>query len=259
MSNDKIYNVVAIQLYNVKENDTPFAIYKFMAQCFEKSVKKYLKDVDEIIIFGNDINTMNEMFADVPTKLYEIYKRKKCNLLFAGCDQLFIKPTEIFGKYDCFSLFWCEKLIGNNLKNDKFYPLYYNNEYSFEVPGKPYIFMNGPGYFPHNMDEDVWKKCFSHLNLWNFFDKKYKNDSFKKNWGWDMSIYSIMLYSQKQIIDKNVEELIDPLIGFQYPLKDIIYNKYKINPEDAKLIHFHSTRKKFDIFIDFYRKYVSDD
>lgn len=240
-------NIVAIQLYNVKGNGK-YNTYKMMGDWALESMKKYVKDADEVRFFGKEVKNVDEMFIDVFYELYKMNKEEGANIIFSTCDILAIKPVEMFGKWNYMKLFWGAR-IKQGLAEDKYYPAHYLKNFTDTCPGKPFQFMNGPIYFPHNLDKKVWDLCFDLLKNWKW----------KKEWGWDMSIYNMMFYSQEKVQKTKVDDLLDPLIGYQnvkwYNFQDMARNR-KITPEKAIMIHFHETRGSSHHMKKFYEKYV---
>ena len=78
--------------------------YARMQEMLVESAHKYLKDLDEVIIDTNIVPHEQYMFKDHMRILDMRHHREPCNILYCDLDVMFIRPVEIFGKYDHFCM-----------------------------------------------------------------------------------------------------------------------------------------------------------
>lgn len=104
-------NILVVKHYNITDNFFCYSDMSAVANHYEKardivieSAKKYLHDIDKIIIHRRTVKNDQEMFKDHAELLKELYHSEDCNILYCDLDVVFIKPTRIFGEYEDFSM-----------------------------------------------------------------------------------------------------------------------------------------------------------
>lgn len=131
--------------------------YIHMQNLLQESAMTYLKNLDSIIVDVGDAFSDQIMFYDHMMRLYERYTSEPCNILYCDTDVVFYKETDIFGKYDQFTM------AGGNC---------------------------GVRYYPYGaMDDTVWSIMFDKVKEWDttltYGDEKY-------NWQYEQEIYNLM-------------------------------------------------------------------
>lgn len=189
--------------------------YQEMYNISRASARKFLSGTWEEIKFVAPVLDARLYQIAQWYAIKELWFREPCNILFMGADTLFMKPTEIFDKYDTMRMF--------NYTDPKTHPEF------------PHYFNDDIRYYPANMDPKVWNIGERCMNQW--FTHK------ESDWGWGQLIHNYQLWSQ----GLTVEEIIDPTLayqGFMYPdySKETgdAYNNCRL--EDAKIIHWHGSR-----------------
>lgn len=107
----KTKNILVVKHYTLTDG---FFVYSDMSAVAEhyqqasniviKSAKKYLADIDQIVIHRRTVKNDQEMFKDHAELLKEMYHSEDCNILYCDLDVVFVKPTRIFGEYEDFSM-----------------------------------------------------------------------------------------------------------------------------------------------------------
>jgi hypothetical protein len=129
-----------------------------------------------------------------------------------GADTLFIKPVEVFGRYDKMMMF-----NYTDPRSHAEFPHYYNDDIR---------------YYPATMDPRVW----------NLGEEKMKGwfEHTEANWGWGQLIHNYQFWSQ----NITVEETLDPTMAWQaFNLNQEFSTMWNQCPIDqAKILHFHGSR-----------------
>lgn len=229
---EEIKNIVVIPLYKLKSSsvhsghrlDNVYEIYKEMTELSISSIKKNLVGYDEIMVLEGELVDTEDMFRDIFYRIYELWKTKKYNILCSYSDVLFMKQTEIFGKFADFMLF--TTAVAHNTLHHLGHPAY----------------LDGLKYYPSTMDEEIFKLA----------DKKWKEAGINyKKWAFELDVHNIMFFTQKKGIYKTQYTLYPELFyqmvepsSYGYSHQPIV-NQGKIT--DAKVLHFHSTRGVHDV------------
>jgi hypothetical protein len=129
------------------------------------------------------------------------------NLFFAGIDTICVKPTDIFGEFDKFSMFNGVSVNTPGLQSATKWYEGFNQGYSeTEKFGRidiPVYFNCDVRYIPSNISELVWNIGFDEWR--NYFEQKQSSPEGVKylihgeaidglEWGIEQVIYNIMLY-----------------------------------------------------------------
>lgn len=104
-------NILVLKHYTITDEFFVYSDMSAVAKHYSKardivveSAKKYLHDIDEIIIHSRTVKNDQEMFKDHAELIKELYHSEDCNILYCDLDVVFIKPTRIFGEYEDFSM-----------------------------------------------------------------------------------------------------------------------------------------------------------
>lgn len=139
--------------------------YDDMFRCSLASAKKFLQGDWELIVFTEPAETRVHMFQQNWQRIWDIWHKEPCNILYLDSDTMFIRPTEIFGKFNEFRMFnWTDPK-----SNDRFAD-YYNA---------------GVRYYPAGMSSDIW-------NLGNERAKSWRLDI----WDQEQLIFNEMFWTQ---------------------------------------------------------------
>lgn len=149
----------------------------------------------------------------------ELWFREPCNILCMGSDTVFIKPTEIFGRYKEMRMF--------NHSDPKTHPdfAHYHN-------GVGHNFNDDVRYFPSTMDPKIWDIGERHMNDWFTHTES--------QWACGQHINNHMLWSQ----GIPVEEMLEPRMAWQVMGSNFnesaIWNNCSFT--DVNIIHLHGSR-----------------
>ena len=70
-----------------------------------RSFEKHLQGDWEFVFFNKEVENIQEVFKNHFFEIYDIWKQGDTNILYCGPDNVVMKPTEFFGKYDDFMMF----------------------------------------------------------------------------------------------------------------------------------------------------------
>jgi len=169
----KHYTLTDIPYYSqLKHIESEINLYYRLEELAVKSAETYLADVDEIIVHRFNVSNDQKMFKHHMQELYKLHLSEPCNILYCDLDVLFVRPVEIFGKFNQFLL-----LDSGNC---------------------------GIRYYPSTINKRVWKTMFKGLEKWKLKRMDYK-------WDYEQDLYIKMMYSQKQI-DDNYEKFIGQIV-----------------------------------------------
>jgi hypothetical protein len=151
------------------------AAYDTMFKVSRGSARKFLAGDWEEIVFTDPAETRVHMFQQNWQRIWDLWHNEPCNILYLDSDAMFIKPTEMFGRWDQYRLFnWTDPKSNSQFAN------YYNA---------------GVRYYPSTMTQQVWAI----------------GDDMAKNWNldiWDQEqlIFNAMFWSQ-DVADPHHPEL----------------------------------------------------
>lgn len=128
------------------------------------STRHFLEGDWEYILFDEDIENIDDAMPLNNDRVYELWHKEPCNILWVGPDVQFVKPTKIFGMFNEFRLFnWTDPK-----KWDA--PNQYNKQFEN-------LFNNDLQYYPHTMDPELWAIERKMRANWN---KKFKLNPLEK-------------------------------------------------------------------------------
>lgn len=142
----------------------------------------------------------------------ELWHREPCNILAMGADTLFIKPTEVFGRYNRMMMF-----NYTDPKTHTEFPHYFNDDIR---------------YYPADMDPEVWSVGERAMEGWFTHAEG--------NWAWGQLIHNYQFWSQ----DIKVEDVLDPTMAWQaFSLNQQHGNAWNgCDVNQAHILHFHGSR-----------------
>jgi len=156
--------------------NTRYEDYKKLTKLCCDSFTKNLKDLNEVRVLTGIKYNYHELFKHLYWEVKDIYlKNQPCNILFADSDTICLKPVEIFGKFNKFSMF----LIAN-----EFHQSFGNEECrKLARPLYPWMMAN-LRYYPAGLLNSIWDTpddlAFSWID----------------DWAYDCIIYNSMFHSQ---------------------------------------------------------------
>jgi hypothetical protein len=194
-------------------DDAVTARYDTMFQYSLASARKFLKGPWEPVVFTDPAPSRVEMFQANWRRLSDLWHSEPCNVLYLDSDTVFLKPTEIFGRWDEYRLFnWSTPPRDHGFEN------YFNAAVR---------------YHPHTMSEATWQI----------------GENIAKNWDlsiWDQEqiIFNEMFWSQ----GITFEQAHHPELNWQAPtgttLQELAahaqFNSFPI--QHVRILHYHGTR-----------------
>ena len=145
-------------------------------------------------------------------KVYYAKSKYGHNVLYINSDMLAVKPMDVFGKYDKFTLFW---------KTDP-----------AQTVDFPVQFNGGQVYVPSTLPQEIW----------DFGFEKYK-ELLSQNpvpWATDQTVFNHMLYKQ----GFPPEEYMDNTMHYldKTPAANVI------SKSEAKMLHYYGTRGRREAY-----------
>ena len=197
-----------------------------------RSFEKHLQGDWEFIFFNKEVENIQEVFKDHFFEIYDIWKQGDTNILYCGPDNIMMKPTEFFGKYDDFMMF--------NYTDPKssVEPNHYNVQHQ-------HFFNADVRYYPSTMSQDIWDMGLEMAENWDF-----------NSWNTEQFILNKMLWDQP---NRSLLNTIDPTIAYQghqlfieeWEQRKAYSNDWNgCDIKDAKIIHLHGSRnapRKFSL------------
>ncbi len=189
-----------------------------------RSFEKHLQGDWEFIFFNKEVENIQEVFKDHFFEIYDIWKQGDTNILYCGPDNIMMKPTEFFGKYDDFMMF--------NYTDPKssVEPNHYNIQHQ-------HFFNADVRYYPSTMSQDIWDMGLEMAENWDF-----------NSWNTEQFILNKMLWDQT---DRNLDNTLDPTIAYQghalfieeWEQRKAFSNDWNnCDIKDAQIIHLHGSR-----------------
>ena len=173
-----IQNIFMTACYDVGfgYGNTNYEDYKKLTQICCNSFIKNLNGLTEVTVLEGKAENFHILFKDLYYRIKDIYiLNQPCNILFADSDTICLKPVEIFGKFNKFSMF----LIAN-----EFHQSFGNEECrKLAQPLYPWMMAN-LRYYPAGLPNSIWDTpddlAFSWID----------------DWAYDCIIYNSMFHSQ---------------------------------------------------------------
>ena len=189
-----------------------------------RSFEKHLQGDWEFIFFNKEVQNIQEVFKDHFFEIYDIWKEGDCNILYCGPDNIMMKPTEFYGKYNDFMMF--------NYTDPKtsIEPNHYNIQHE-------QFFNADVRYYPNTMSHDIWDMGLEMAENWVF-----------KSWNTEQFILNKMLWDQT---DRSLDNTLNPAVAYQghalfiedWEQRKAYSNEWNgCDIKDAQIIHLHGSR-----------------
>lgn len=189
-----------------------------------KSFEKHLQGDWEFIFFNKEVENIQEVFKDHFFEIYDIWKQGDTNILYCGPDNIMMKPTEFFGKYNDFRMF--------NYTDPKssVEPNHYDIQHK-------HFFNADVRYYPSAMSQDIWDMGLEMAENWDF-----------NSWNTEQFILNKMLWDQE---GRTLENTLDPTVAYQghqlfieeWEQRKAYSNEWNTcDIKDAQIIHLHGSR-----------------
>jgi len=213
----KVKNYLVLKNYNITDQffvfnqmDKVRERYVQMQNIMMESAQLFLKDLDAIIIDRDTVPHDQYMFKHHMQLIDDRYHSEPCNILYCDLDVLFVRPVEIFGKFDQFSML------------------------SHQC---------GIRYYPHGgVPEEVWEIQRSGMQNWDETlgpENGFHNDDLYK-WDREQDIYASMMGHVMDASDEALEQAEE--------FSRYIHTVYNDFPEHdiAAMVHYNGTGQLFD-------------
>lgn len=146
-------------------NESTRAAYDKMFAISKASARKFLVGPFEEIVITDPAPTRVEMFKQNWQRVWDLWHKEPCNILYLDSDTMFMRDTQIFGQFEEFRLFnWTDPKSNNEFLN------YYNA---------------GVRYYPSTMSNTTWAVGGAEADRWNL-----------KIWDQEQIIFNRMFWSQ---------------------------------------------------------------
>ena len=189
-----------------------------------RSFEKHLQGDWEFIFFNKEVQNIQEVFKDHFFEIYDIWKEGNCNILYCGPDNIMMKPTEFYGKYNDFMMF--------NYTDPKtsIEPNHYNIQHE-------HFFNADVRYYPNTMSQDIWDMGLEMAENWDF-----------NSWNTEQFILNKMLWDQT---DRSLDNTLNPTVAYQghalfiedWEQRKAYSNEWNgCDIKDAQIIHLHGSR-----------------
>ncbi len=189
-----------------------------------RSFEKHLQGDWEFIFFNKEVQNIQEVFKDHFFEIYDIWKEGDCNILYCGPDNIMMKPTEFYGKYNDFMMF--------NYTDPKtsIEPNHYNIQHE-------HFFNADVRYYPNTMSQDIWDMGLEMAENWDF-----------NSWNTEQFILNKMLWDQT---DRSLDNTLNPTVAYQghalfiedWEQRKAYSNEWNgCDIKDAQIIHLHGSR-----------------
>lgn len=208
----------------INETETKFGIepcadarvtadYNRMHEISLASARRFLRGSWEPIVFTEPATNRVEMFKSNWARLRDLWHGEPCNILYLDSDTIFLKPTEIFGRWPEFRLF------------------------NWSTPPQDHGFANyfnaAVRYYPHTMTAETWTAGDQLAANWNL-----------DIWDQEQIIFNTMFWSQ----GLSFEDAHHPELNWQAPnghtLQELAahaqFNSFPI--QHVRILHYHGTR-----------------
>ena len=175
-------NILVLKFYKLKNYDlgTKREEYDQMKEWCVETAKNNIMGLDDIIVHDTVVENIQDAFRQHFYDLYDLWKTKKCNILYSDLDVLFIR------KLDWFDI------------SKKFILYNYGN--------------SGIRYHGHDMDETVWQYALELVKKWD--DSKW---DFEQNVYKDMHRHPAngKFFQQELVAIYNLPQLDDPKVLYE--------------------------------------------
>jgi hypothetical protein len=204
---------------NDPKKDNSSKKYQDMYNISRASARKFLKGPYEEIIFQAPVldNRLYQIAQWYCIK--ELWFKEPCNILWMGADTMFIKPTEIFGKFNEMRMF--------NYTDPR-----QHNKLTGYTDGTGHYFNDDIRYYPAGMSINTWNVGEEHMADWFVPPDNI--------WDCGQILHNHQFWSQ----GITIQEALMPELAWQAfmpsPEQGTHWNGIDINA--AHVLHFHGSR-----------------
>ena len=187
-------------------------VYEQLYKLSRLSAKHFLQGEWEEVCVTSPVLDARLHQINVWYTIKELWLKEPCNILCMGADTLFIKPTEVFGRYDKMTMFnYTDPKTHSEVVN------YFNDDVR---------------YYPASMDPKVWEMGEKLMDKWFAHNEN--------NWAAGQIIHNLQMWSQ----GVELNDVHDPNMAFQVLYFDEEQDsKWNGSPfEDAHILHLHGSR-----------------
>jgi len=185
-------------------------LYNQMFEISRASARHYLGGTWTDIVWSEPAPTRVAMFQQNWQRIWDLWHSEPCNILYLDSDTVFMRATDIFGRFEQFRLFnWTTPKSKSPFDN------YFNA---------------GVRYYPHTMSTATWQLGADLAAAWDL-----------GIWDQEQIIFNKMFWSQ----DLSWEDAHRPELNWQLPANSDRKQMTKHNGSDfesAHIIHYHGTR-----------------
>lgn len=196
--------------------------YATMEKHLIESANKNLANLDEIVVHRGEADNIREVFKQHFLDIYELWQQGH-NILYCDLDVNIVKPVEVFGEFEHFSMF---NYTDPRSTTDGHYNVSLSN-----------YFNCGVRYYPENMSQEIWDLGLEMLDRWN-----------PDRWDAEQIIYNVMMWRQP---GTRLDDFFRPELNWMsHHCRDftntaqlqIAENWNETRLSNAKIIHFTGTR-----------------
>lgn len=183
--------------------------YNEMYEISQASARQYLPGGWHSVVFDQPAPSRVAMFQANWQRIWDLWHQEPCNILYLDSDTVFVRATEIFGRFKEFRLFnWTHPKRKDPFEN------YFNA---------------GVRYYPATMSTDVWALGQALADNWN-----------TDIWDQEQIIFNTMFWSQ----ELDWSDAHRPELNWQQPgtgpQDHVKFNHCE--QDQAQIIHYHGTR-----------------
>jgi hypothetical protein len=147
------------------DNAEARAAYHTMHRISRLTAEKFLQGDWEAIVWTDPAPSRLEIFKRNWTRIRDLWHQEPCNVLYLDSDTMFLRVTEMFGRFAEFRMFnWTDP------KSTSLFGNYYNA---------------GVRYYPASMSSELWQVGDSMAANWQ-----------DDNWGMEQDIFNTMFWQQ---------------------------------------------------------------
>lgn len=189
--------------------------YNEMEKIMVSSAVRNVRDLHAVIIHRDTVSDVRELFRMHFEQIYDLWKTRNHNILYADLDVVFAARSRYFGVFDKFTMFNFTDPMSTQC-----------DHYGITLK---HFFNCGVRYYPADMSEEVWDMGFDMLRNWN--PDRYDSEQV---------IYNAMMWAQSD----QLNDFYRPDLAFQVLTPDALHNHRfnRISEMQAKTFHVHGTR-----------------
>jgi hypothetical protein len=189
--------------------------YDQMFKISRSSARKFLHGEWEEIVYTDPAPSRLAIFQRNWQRIHDLWHQEPCNILYLDSDTMFLKPTEMFGRFLDYRLFnWTDPKSCEGFSN---------------------LYNAGVRYYPSTMSKDLWTVGNKMAHNWD-----------PTNWNQEQEIFNTMFW-QQSVPDPHHPELnwqgMHLRLWQTYSDAIAYLNNWNTIPiTDAHIIHVHGSR-----------------